>query len=279
MKLNFIIGAVLFSAGSIFGQVVMNNNMPAKLPVGSDVEIEVKINKGSITNFTKYEMTVPDGVDISEVDSRTGNFTFENKKAKIVWVSVPGEPEFIVKFRAHINTKAPFQGIVNQKFYFLEGGTKKEVDAPAMNIEFGSGTPLTSTAAPKNTSNTSNTSIQANNSANPNAGVDNTNSNVVKNETKQNALNDPKTVPTAIVSSVVPGLTYRVQIASSPTDPGKAKFASLGSNLKIVNEDGSYKVQYGDFNTKEEAVKAKGELSAKGYEGFLVKYQNGVRVK
>lgn len=276
MNFKLIIATLFFSTYGAIAQVVMTNNIPAKLPVGSDVEIEVKINKGSIMNFTKYHMDVPDGVDVSEVDSKTGNFTFENKRAKIVWVSVPGEPEFTVKFRFHINTKAPFQGTIAQKFFFLEGGTKKEVDAAPITIEFGSGTPVTSNAASVSSNNAPKNPGSSTSQAN---GVGSENATVTKTETKQNALNDPKQVPTAVVSSVVPGLTYRVQIASSPTDPGKAKFASLGSNLKIVNEDGSYKVQYGDFNTKEEAVKAKSELSAKGYEGFLVKYQNGVRVK
>lgn len=270
MKLR-LFAAICFGAlSNMFGQVVMTNNIPTKLPIGSDVEIEVKINKGSISNFTKYHMDVPNGMDVTEVDSKTGNFTFENNRAKIVWVSVPGEPEFTVKFKVHINTQAPFQGTVNQKFYFLDGGTKKEVEATPITIEFGNGTPVTTApavtnAAPKNVSATT---IQNTTStpANTTAAIT-----PVKTETKA--------VPTATVASLVQGLTYRVQIASSPVDPGKAKYSSLGSALKIIKEGEAYKVQYGDYSSKEDALKAKSELSAKGYEGFLVKYQDGVRVK
>lgn len=260
--------AVLYflSISNLFAQVIMTNNIPTKLPVGSDVEFEVKINKGSIINFTKYHMDVPSGMDISEVDSKTGNFTFENNRAKIVWVSVPGETEFTVKFKVHINTQAPSTGNIVQKFYFLDGGTKKEVEATPITIEFGNGTPVTTKASPKNTGNNT---IQNNSTENINTPP----------VTPTPQKTETKTVPTATVATLTQGLTYRVQIASSPVDPGKAKYSALGNELRIINESGSYKVQYGDYASKEDAIKAKNDLSAKGYEGFLVKYQDGVRAK
>lgn len=278
MKLRLIAAICISSLSSLMAQVVMTNNIPTKLPVGSDVEVEVTINKGGIANFTKYHLDVPNGMDVKEVDSKTGNFTFENNRAKIVWVSVPGESEFTVKFRVHINTQAPFQGTINQKFYFLDGGTKKEVEATPITIEFGNGTPVTSAVPVANTpaKNVSGTIIQ-----NTPGGV-NVTSTVSSNPVTPGPTptkTETKPVTTATVASLVQGLTYRVQIASSPVDPGKSKYASLGSALRIVKEDGAYKVQYGEYASKEEALKAKGELSAKGYEGFLVKYQNGVRIK
>jgi cell division septation protein DedD len=262
MKIRLFTLLSFVSLSNLFAQVVMTNNIPTKLPVGSDVEVEVKINKGSITNFTKYHMDVPAGVEVSEIDSKTGNFTFENNRAKIVWVSVPGEPEFTVKFKVHINTQAPAAATINQKFYFLDAGNKKEVEATPIAMEFGNGTPVT-----KNP-NISATPAPAPTPVNPTAVV------TAKTETK---VAEP--TPMASIPVVSQGLVYRIQIASSPTDPGRAKYSALGSNCEISKEDGNYKVLYGSFKTKEEALKAKDDLALKGFNGFLVKYQNGVRVK
>lgn len=272
MKLKLLIVFSFISLSQIFAQVVMTNNIPTKLPVGSDVVIEVKINKGTIANFTKYHMDVPNGMDVSEVDSRTGNFTFENNRAKIVWVSVPGEIEFTIKMKVHVNTQAPAEGTIVQKFYFLDAGVKKEVEAAPITIQFGGGTPVTnagssSAETPKSTNNT-------------------TTQNTTPPATTQPATTtkaESKPTPVAQVSSIsapaATGLVYRVQLASSPTDPGRAKYAGLGSNFDIVKEDGMYKVLYGSYSSKEEALKAKDDLTTKGFNGFLVKYQNGVRVK
>ena len=87
-----------------------------------------------------------------------------------------------------------------------------------------------------------------------------------------------KTEPVTTTPAVA-GLVYRVQLAASPTDPGKSKYAALGNKVEISKEDGSYKVLYGSYNTKEEGLKGFEEASAKGFKGFLVKYQNGARVK
>lgn len=275
---------------SMFGQVTLTTNMPASLASGSNTDVEVKINKGAITNFAKYQMDVPAGVTVTEVDSKSGNFTFENNRAKIVWVSVPSEAEFTLKFKVAVSSSAPPEGAVIQKFYFLENGAKKEVEAEALNVQFGG------SANPKNLSGT--TTQPAKTEPAKTQPVATTPAKTEPAKTQPVATTPAKTEPVktepaktepvattpanttpATTSAAVPGLIYRVQLASSPTDPGKSKYAALGGGVEISKEDGAYKVLYGKYNTKEEGLKGFEEAAAKGFKGFLVKYQNGVRVK
>ncbi len=244
----------------MMGQVTLTTNMPASLSSGSNTDIEVKINKGSIANFAKYQMDVPVGVNITEVDSKSGNFTFENNRAKIVWVSVPSEAEFTLKFKVSVTSSAPAEGAVIQKFYFLENGAKKEIEAEPMNVQFGG------SSNPKNTS--GNTTQPA--KTEPVKTTQPVATNPTKTEPAKTepvktepAKVEPKVaepVNTAVASTntsaaAVPGLVYRVQLAASPTDPGKSKYAALGSAVEISKEDGAYKVLYGKYNTKEEGLK------------------------
>jgi len=257
--MQFKLFALSMALGTNFliGQVKITSNLPSSLGSNSNTDVEVKINKGLIANFAKYQMDVPAGVTVAEVDSKAGNFTFENNRAKIVWVSVPSDAEFTLKFKINVSSSAPAEGAVVQKFYFLENGAKKEVEAEPMNVAFGG------SANPKNVSGSTTTKTEP-----------------VKTtpaKTEPVATTPTKTEPVA--SSGTPGLVYRVQLASSPTDPGKSKYSSLGNKVEITKEDGSYKVLYGSYNTKEEGLKGFEEASAKGFKGFLVKYQNGVRVK
>lgn len=267
---------------SMFGQVTLTTNMPSSLPAGSNTDVEVKINKGSIANFAKYQMDVPAGVNITEVDSKSGNFTFENNRAKIVWVSVPTDAEFTLKFKVSVTSSAPPEGAVIQKFYFLENGAKKEVEAEALNVAFGG------SASPKNTSGSTIQPAKTEPAKTQPVTTTPTKTEPVKTEpakTEPVKTEPAKTEPVTTTNSApattsaVPGLIYRVQLASSPTDPGKAKYAALGSSVEISKEDGAYKVLYGKYNTKEEGLKGFEEAAAKGFKGFLVKYQNGVRVK
>lgn len=264
-----------FGASSLMGQVTITTNMPSSLPSGSNNEVEVKINKGSISNFAKYQMDVPVGVNVTEVDSKSGNFTFENNRAKIVWVSVPSDAEFTLKFKVSVTSSAPAEGAVIQKFYFLENGAKKEVEAEAMNVAFGG------SANPKNTSGSTTNTTPTKTEPVKTTPVTTTPTKTEPVKTEPVKTEPVKTEPVTNTNPAAgtPGLVYRVQLASSPTEPVKSKYSALGSGVEISKEDGAYKVLYGKYNTKEEGLKGFEEASAKGFKGFLVKYQNGVRVK
>ncbi len=277
MQFKLFTLVMALGVSSLMAQVTISTNMPSSLAAGSNTDVEVKINKGSIANFAKYQMDVPVGVNVTEVDSKSGNFTFENNRAKIVWVSVPTDAEFTLKFKVSVTSSAPAEGAVIQKFYFLENGAKKEVEAEAMNVAFGG------SANPKNLSGTTTQTKSEPVKTQP-VTTTPTKTEPVKTEpvkTEPVKTEPVKTEPVTNTnaSAGTPGLVYRVQLAASPTDPGKSKYAALGSGVEIAKEDGSYKVLYGKYNTKEEGLKGFEEASAKGFKGFLVKYQNGVRVK
>lgn len=224
-------------------------------------------------------MDVPVGVNITEVDSKSGNFTFENNRAKIVWVSVPSDAEFTLKFKVSVTSSAPAEGAVIQKFYFLENGAKKEVEAEALNVQFGgSATPKNISGTTTQTTPTKTEPVKTQPVATTPTKTEPVKTEPVKTEPVK--TEPVKTEPVATTPSAgTPGLVYRVQLASSPTDPGKSKYAALGSGVEISKEDGAFKVLYGKYNTKEEGLKGFEEAAAKGFKGFLVKYQNGVRVK
>jgi hypothetical protein len=285
MRLKLSILAVTLGLFNITkGQVALSTNMPASLPAGSNTELEVRVNKGSISNFAKYQLDVPAGVTVSEVDSKSGNFTFENNRAKIVWVSVPSDAEFSLRFKIAVTSSVPTEGSFVQRFYFLDNGNKKEVEAAPITVALGG------SANPKNLSGSTTQANTTPKTTTQPVATTPTKTEPVKTEplktepvktepvkTEPVKTEPVKTAPAVTAST--PGLIYRVQLASSPTDPGKSRYSALGSNIEISKEDGAYKVLYGKYNSKEEALKGFDEASAKGFKGFIVKYQNGVRVK
>jgi cell division protein FtsN len=61
-------------------------------------------------------------------------------------------------------------------------------------------------------------------------------------------------------------------------EPKRSDFKALGK-ISVTTENGMYKVLYGSYGTKEEAFKKREEIIGKGFDGFVVSYQDGVRVK
>jgi hypothetical protein len=312
-----------------FSQVTMMANFPPTLTQGNPVIVDVKISKGAAKNFCKYQMDVPEGIVVSEVDSKEGNFTFEGNRAKIVWVSIPQEPEFTIKVKVYPSGSSPPSATITQKIALLLDGSKKEIEAPtviisileAQNIMGAKHKTVTPTETkieasrigedPKSTSVIAKTepekqtepakaepvktepaktepmktepmAVKTEPAKNPDP------SNLPAGKTEKEPVKAPETPKieaskvetpkTGLVASAA-GLLYKVQLAAAPTESVKDKFVSLGSGLSVSREDGQFKVLYGTYNTKEEALKAREELITKGFTGFLVKYQNGVRIK
>lgn len=299
MKLAFFIACFL-SLNSFFAQVSMTANIPTELAPGSNRTVEVKINKGAISNFSKYQIDVPANVTLSEIDSKTGNFSFENNRAKIVWVSIPVESEFMVSFKMEVTAAATGTGSFVQKFYFLDNGTKKEVEGESYTITFNANASATApvatatepvkTAAPESTPTTTPvTEVKPEVKSEPVVAAEPTTKPVIsetkpvseppavkeKPEPVAKVKAEPKVAPSAPSTN---GQVFKVQIGAYNAMPSKSKYAAAGK-ASVSNEDGFYKVLVGSFSSKEEAMKKRDDLKAKGLSGFVVSYMNGVRVK
>lgn len=289
MKKALTLFGLLISLVS-FSQITITANLPASISAGSSIDADVKINKGTVGNFAKYQMDVPGGYIVTAGDVKGGNFTFENQRAKIVWVSVPSENEFTIQLKIQASSTAA-SGTFSQKFYYLENNEKKEVDGNSMNVTVGDGgavaatTPVESTPV-ETTPNTTPvepvkpTPVETVKST-PVEPVKSTPAEPVKSTPVETVKSTPaeNTTASKVSSSAASegGMTYKVQLGAYSTQPNKSKFSGV-SNVSIDQINGLYKVTCGSFKTKEDAIKYRDELTAKGFNGFIVKYQNGQRI-
>jgi cell division protein FtsN len=293
-KLLIIFALSSFSAA--FSQITINSNFPSTMSAASTIDADVKINKGTVGNFAKYQLDVPVGYVISIVDAKGGNFTFENQRAKIVWVSVPSDAEFVVKLKVQANSNATSPATFSQKFYYLENNEKKEVEATPSVITIGGSGAVTSASSPVETKpvapptpvetkpvTTSSQPVETK-SAEPVATTP-APTETKPVETTPVASTPIETKPVEPVKAKAPsttsvseaGMTFKVQIGAFSSQPNKSKYNGL-SNVTIDLINGMYKVTVGKFNSKDEAVKYRDELKSKGFDGFIAKYKDGVRI-
>lgn len=112
-------------------------------------------------------------------------------------------------------------------------------------------------------------------------------------EVKTEIINNTKVIDKAYKTEVKPlpkvtskvstssGLVYKVQIkaSSSRIENPAAQFSTI-DNIEESFEDTYYKYLSGEFSTLNDAKSHQEQLKAKGYtDCFIVKYQNGVRIK
>jgi hypothetical protein len=282
--------ALLASFSGFSQEVKVAHNLPASAIPGQTIDAEFTVTKGNIGAFAKFQCDLPAGYTAVNGDSKSGNFTFENNRVKIVWVSLPGEATFAFNFKITIPSSASGAASIGGQFYYLENNVKKEFDVPAQNISLGesgsvtsstptetkpaetTSTPTETTAAtPTETKPAETTSIPVETTSTP------VETKTTPVETKTTPV-ETKTTPAETRSASRSGVTYHIQIAALSAEPG-GQYKKFGKT-KVVQENGMYKVLVGNYPTVEEARKHKPEMTSKGAEGcFVVGYENGVRVK
>ena len=274
MKKLFAV-AFLFISVISFAQLSITHNMPASINLGSTQDIEFTINKGSVGGFAKFQCDLPFGFTATNIDSKSGNFTYENQRLKIVWVSVPGDASFSFKFSMGVPANAINSASISAKFFYLENNVKKELDMPSHTIRFGEGSV---SSAPTNTVATTPTNTVA---ATPTNTVTSTPTNTVAATPTNTVTSTPSntvtsTPPKTTTTPSSSGVTYKLQLGAFSSSPAKSKFPDV--NFTVNEEGGYFKAVSGNFNNIDDALKYKSELSAKGYQGFIVAYKNGQRI-
>ena len=319
MRKQILFVLALFSASFVFAQdVKLTHNMPSSASAGQTIDVEYTVNKGNIGAFAKFQCDLPADYQAAAGDTKSGNFTFENNRVKIVWVSLPGDATFTFSYKMIIPVSASGSANINAQFYYLENNVKKEYAVPAHVISLGGGSVTTTTPVETTTTPVETKTIPVETTTTPvetktipvettttpvetkTTPVETTTTPVETTTTPVETTTTPvETTTTPVETKTTPvetkttpvetktitktttsksGVTYYIQLAAVSNDPG-GQFKKYGKT-KVVQEGGMYKVLAGTYNSLEEARKHKADFANKGIQGcFVVGYENGTRVK
>ncbi len=285
--------ALILTSFAYAQEVKLTHNLPASASGGQTIDVEYTVNKGNIGAFAKFQCDLPADYQAQGGDTKSGNFTYENNRLKIVWVSLPGDATFAFTFKIIVPASASGAATIAAQFFYLENNVKKEYSVPAHTISLGGGSVTTTTPVETKTTPIETTTTPVETTTTPvetkTTPVETTTTPVETKTTPVETVTTPvetKTTPVETKSTPVEtkttnarsGLTYYIQLVAVTNDPG-GQFKKYGKT-KVVQEGGMYKVLAGSYNSLEEARKHKTDFANQGLPGcFVVGYENGVRVK
>ncbi|MBC7694790.1 MAG: hypothetical protein H7141_05005 [Burkholderiales bacterium] len=117
--------------------VTLSGNFPKNVKIATEFTAEIKVNKGSVGGFAKLQLELPAGFTVKELDSKNGNFSFAGNIAKIIWTSVPNDPEFTVKFTMIADASAAGAKTIPAKFAYVNNNNKEVVEMTPAEITIG----------------------------------------------------------------------------------------------------------------------------------------------
>ncbi|MDZ4663923.1 MAG: hypothetical protein SGJ15_03525 [Bacteroidota bacterium] len=152
--------AFLFFIISLFSGadgISITSNLPTSMQPGQEVEIEVKITKGGLGGFAKFQLEIPEGFTATEVDSKGANYSFATGLAKWVWPALPTESDVVIKFKLKADASMSGAKSVSGKFSYVENNAKQVVEMPPVEIMIGGDGAVATenTSTPTNTTSSS----------------------------------------------------------------------------------------------------------------------------
>ena len=106
--------------------VSVNVDMPATAAPESTFRVTLTVNKGEVSGFAKLEQLLPAGLDATAVDVANSTFTFKDRKAKFLWMSLPAETTFKVSYDVKVAAGTSGNQILEGTFaYILNNETQK----------------------------------------------------------------------------------------------------------------------------------------------------------
>ncbi|MBL0049957.1 MAG: hypothetical protein IPP32_17880 [Bacteroidetes bacterium] len=129
-----VAGLLFFASLFETEPVTVSHNFPESVSTGGEYVIEIKINKNDISGFAEFKQILPDGFGASVIESKKGSFSFTDHEVKIIWMTLPAEKEFVVKYKITVLSSASSEGWVDGTFSFLENNQKSTVNLEKKKI-------------------------------------------------------------------------------------------------------------------------------------------------
>ncbi|MEZ4756748.1 MAG: hypothetical protein R2817_07970 [Flavobacteriales bacterium] len=130
--------------------VRITQTLPASMAPGSEVRVNVTVEKGELSGFAKFQLDMPPGLSVTAIETKGASFTFADGKAKFIWMSLPPGPTF--KFSYTLSADASARGAlpIAGRLSYIEDNERKTHELPPITVDLGSGGTIAEGTATQN---------------------------------------------------------------------------------------------------------------------------------
>jgi hypothetical protein len=130
-----LLNVLLILALQIFpGNVSVKLDVPAEVQAGSEFEVKVTLNKGDLEGFSRFQQSFPAGLTASSGSSSNADFSFGDKRVRLIWLRIPQNNEITVSYHVKIDERLKGTFMLSGKFSYIDNNERKSVDIEPVAI-------------------------------------------------------------------------------------------------------------------------------------------------
>jgi hypothetical protein len=116
------------------GNVSVKMDVPAQVNAGSEFEVRITLNKGDLDGFSRFQQNIPAGLSAISDQSSNADFTFTDKRVRLIWLRVPKNDEITVSYKVKVDERLKGNFTLGGKFSYIDNNERKFVDVNAVSV-------------------------------------------------------------------------------------------------------------------------------------------------
>jgi len=105
---------------SLSGQDVdISIDHPSQVKAGEEFTISVIINKGSLSDYSRFSQDLPLGLTAVNISSPNADFSFDNQRIRIIWLKLPDTEEVTVSYKVMVNERLKGSFVLGGVFAYV----------------------------------------------------------------------------------------------------------------------------------------------------------------
>ncbi len=127
---TLVVTGILFIAFSSFlsNDVTVKMDIPDVIEAGTEITVNVTINKGKMAGFARFQQELPYGFTAMPVNSANADFSFQDQKVRLIWLRLPDDDEINVSYKIIANERLTGNIDLNGRFSYIENNERKYTD-------------------------------------------------------------------------------------------------------------------------------------------------------
>ena len=143
MRFKFLFSLIIFLSFSVVKLIAAaevpiwaSMDIPKFINPGSEIVVNMSIERGDVEGFVKVEEFFPMGVVIKEVDSYGAEFSYVHNYLTLTWKQIPVEDVIKVKFKMFVPSTLEGKAKVEGKIRFMEKGKLSSIKFDDFDVTF-----------------------------------------------------------------------------------------------------------------------------------------------
>ena len=101
---------------------------PDTVVAGNEFEVSFTLNKGELSDYSRFSQQLPEGFTASNIQSPNADFTFSEQRVRVIWLKLPPEQEITVRYALRSHERITGTLDLGGTFAYVEEGERQFIE-------------------------------------------------------------------------------------------------------------------------------------------------------